>query len=92
MITMRAGSSWVDLGTFSDKVGKEQLFGFFYKVDLKSLVWYIPENFEDSDYEVPETMEALKTLTQQIVDDGGTPWCIGLGSGASNGLACNRLG
>lgn len=80
-----AGSSWVDLGTFADKAGKEQLFGFFYKADLKSLVWYIPENFEDSDYEVPNSMEALKDLTKQIVADGGTPWCIGLGSGAATG-------
>lgn len=80
-----AGSSWVDLGTFADKKGAQHLFGFFYKVDLKSLVWFVPENFEDSDYEVPQTMEALKTLTKQIVEDGGTPWCIGLGSGGATG-------
>ncbi len=80
-----AGSSWVDLGTFANKQGKKELFGFFYKVDLKSLVWYVPENFEDAGYDVPETMEGLKALTQQIVDDGGTPWCIGLGSGAATG-------
>jgi alpha-glucoside transport system substrate-binding protein len=80
-----AGSSWVDLGTFADKKGKEHLFGFFYKVDLKSLVWYVPENFEDSDYEVPNSMEELKDLTKQIVADGGTPWCIGLGSGGATG-------
>ncbi|RKF13232.1 carbohydrate ABC transporter substrate-binding protein [Alginatibacterium sediminis] len=80
-----AGSSWVDLGTYPDKAGNKDLFGFFYKVDLKSLVWFSPENFEDAGYEVPETMEQLKELTQQIVDDGGTPWCIGLGSGGATG-------
>ena len=80
-----AGQSWVDLGTYKNKSGNEQLFGFFYKVDVKSLVWYVPENFEDADYEVPETMEELKALTQQIVDDGETPWCIGLGSGGATG-------
>jgi alpha-glucoside transport system substrate-binding protein len=80
-----AGSSWVDLGTFADKKGDKNLFGFFYKVDLKSLVWFVPENFEDSDYEIPKTMEALKALTKQIVADGGTPWCIGLGSGGATG-------
>ena len=80
-----AGESWVNLGTFADKSGKEQLFGFFFKVDVKSLVWYSPENFEDFDYAVPETMEALKALSKQIVDDGGTPWCIGLGSGGATG-------
>lgn len=80
-----AGQSWVDLGTFPDADGNDQLFGFFYKVDLKSLVWYLPENFEDAGYEVPETMEELKALTERIAADGGTPWCIGLGSGAATG-------
>lgn len=80
-----AGSSWVDLGTFKGKDGKEALYGFFYKVDLKSLVWYVPENFEDAGYDVPQTMEELKALTQQIVKDGETPWCVGLGSGGATG-------
>lgn len=80
-----AGDSWVNLGTYANKDGKEEFFGFFYKVDVKSLVWYVPENFEDADYEIPETMEALKELTDQIVADGGTPWCIGLGSGSATG-------
>lgn len=80
-----AGSSWVDLGTYANKEGKKELYGFFYKVDLKSLVWYVPENFEDAGYEVPETMEELKALTEQIVEDGDTPWCIGIGSGGATG-------
>ncbi len=80
-----AGQSWVDLGTYPDKNGKKQLFGFFFKVDLKSLVWYSPENFEDAGYEIPETMEELKKLSDRIVADGGTPWCIGLGSGGATG-------
>nr|WP_321526023.1 ABC transporter substrate-binding protein [uncultured Cohaesibacter sp.] len=80
-----AGQSWVDLGTYKDKDGKPTFYGFPFKADLKSLVWYIPENFEDAGYEVPQTMEELKALTEQIVADGGTPWCIGLGSGAATG-------
>jgi alpha-glucoside transport system substrate-binding protein len=80
-----AGQSWVDLATFPGKDGTPGLYGFFYKADLKSLVWYVPENFEDAGYEVPKTMEELKALSQQIVDDGGTPWCIGLGSGGATG-------
>jgi len=80
-----AGESWVDLGTYPDADGNDQLYGFFYNVNLKSLVWYVPENFEDAGYEVPSTMEDLKALTEQIVADGETPWCIGLGSGAATG-------
>lgn len=80
-----AGQSWVDLGTYADADGKDQLFGMFYRVDVKSLVWYNPIAFDEAGYDIPETMEELKELTQQIVDDGGTPWCIGLGSGAATG-------
>lgn len=80
-----AGQSWVDLGTYADENGEDQFYGFFYKVDLKSLVWYSPDNFADAGYEVPTTMEELVALSDQIVADGGTPWCIGLGSGDASG-------
>lgn len=80
-----AGQSWVDLSSYKDPGGNTQLFALPWKADLKSLVWYVPENFEDAGYEVPTTMEELKALTEQIVADGGTPWCIGLGSGAATG-------
>ena len=80
-----AGSSWVDLGTYAGADGEEAYYAFAYKVDLKSIVWYLPDNFADAGYEVPETMEALIALSEQIVADGGTPWCIGLGSGDATG-------
>jgi len=80
-----AGQSWVDLGTYAGKDGTDNLYGFFFKADVKSLVWYSPENFEDAGYEIPTSMEDLKSLSDQIVADGGTPWCIGLGSGAATG-------
>ena len=80
-----AGESWVELGTYANAEGNDELFGFFFKVDVKSLVWYSPENFEDAGYDIPESMEELKALTDQIVADGGTPWCIGLGSGGATG-------
>lgn len=80
-----AGQSWVDLGSYKDADGNTQFFAFPYKADVKSLVWYSPENFEDAGYEVPESMEDLKALTEQIAADGETPWCIGLGSGGATG-------
>lgn len=80
-----AGSSWVGLGSYKGKDGATALYAFPYKIDVKSLVWYVPENFEDAGYEVPQTMEDLKALTEKIVADGGTPWCIGLGSGGATG-------
>ncbi|MEM7470180.1 MAG: ABC transporter substrate-binding protein [Pseudomonadota bacterium] len=80
-----AGQSWVDLGTYADQGGADQLYGIFYRVDVKSLVWYSPEAFDEAGYDIPETMEDLKALTAEIADAGETPWCIGLGSGAATG-------
>lgn len=80
-----AGQSWVDIGTAKDKDGKPQFFGFSYKTDVKSLVWYSPENFKDAGYAIPNTMEELIALSDKIVKDGGKPWCIGLGSGGATG-------
>ena len=80
-----AGQSWLDLSSCTGADGSQAMYTFPFKADLKSLVWYVPENFEDAGYEVPEKMEELKALTDQIVADGETPWCIGLGSGAATG-------
>ena len=80
-----AGESWAALSTYAGEDGAEALYAFPYKADVKSLVWYVPENFEDAGYDVPGTMEDLKALTEQIVADGGVPWCIGLGSGGATG-------
>ena len=80
-----AGESWVGYGIYEGPEGEEHFYAFPYKADVKSLVWYVPENFEEAGYEIPETMEDLIALSDQIVEDGGVPWCIGLGSGGATG-------
>lgn len=80
-----AGSSFVSLGTYKDASGTPTFYAVPYKSDLKSLVWYSPDNFADAGYEVPETFEDLQALTEKMVADGNTPWCIGLGSGGATG-------
>ncbi len=74
------GDSWVDIASYDGKV-----YGVFYKVAVKSLVWYNPKAFAAKGYEVPTTWDELIALSDQIVADGGTPWCIGLESGAASG-------
>ena len=49
------------------------------------MVWYSPAAFEAKGYEVPETLEELNALSDQIVADGGTPWCAGIESGVATG-------
>ena len=80
-----AGSSFVSLGTYADASGNPTFYAVPYKSDLKSLVWYSPDNFADAGYEVPKSYEDLKALTEKMVADGNTPWCIGLGSGGATG-------
>lgn len=80
-----AGESWAALGTYPGQDGTPHVYAFPYKADVKSLVWYVPENFEDAGYEIPETYEDLKALTEQIAAEGETPWCIGLAAGGATG-------
>jgi alpha-glucoside transport system substrate-binding protein len=83
--TLAAGESWASMATYPGPDGEEHIYGVFYGTDVKSLVWHSPEAFEEAGYEIPETLEELKALTDRIVEDGGTPWCIGLGAGAGTG-------
>ena len=71
-----AGQSWIDLSTYADENGNDQFYAIFFRTNVKSLVWYSPDNFEDNGYEVPTTMEDLIALSEQMASDGNTPWCI----------------
>lgn len=51
------------------------------KADLKSLVWYQPALFAEKGYTVPETWDELKELTNTMIANGDTPWCVGIDSG-----------
>ena len=57
------------------------------KADLKSLVWYRPADFTAAGYTVPTTWDELKTLTDTMIADGNTPWCVGIESGGATGWA-----
>lgn len=83
--TYAAGESWVDLSTYEGPDGEENFYAIFYNVNLKSLVWYVPAEFEDAGYEIPQTWDELIALSDQIVADGTSPWCLGIGSQAATG-------
>jgi alpha-glucoside transport system substrate-binding protein len=80
-----AGASWAALGQFAGPDGTVAQYGFPYKQEFKSLVWYSPDNFAEKGYAVPETFEDLLALQEKIKADGGTPWCIGIESGGATG-------
>lgn len=71
--------------TFGQVDGEQ--YGVTVKTDLKSLVWYKPGRFAEAGYEVPTSWEGLKDLTDQMIADGETPWCVGIESGGATGWA-----
>ena len=52
---------------------------------VKSLVWYPKDDFDKAGYKVPQTWDEMLALSDQIVADGDTPWCIGIESQAATG-------
>jgi alpha-glucoside transport system substrate-binding protein len=72
--------AFVDLASVGD-----QIYGLFISADVKSLVWYNPKAFAAKGYEVPTSWAELIDLCNRIVADGGTPWALGMESGAASG-------
>ncbi|MCI3921418.1 ABC transporter substrate-binding protein [Paenibacillus sp. TRM 82003] len=77
--------SWLDMSMMDAADGKEIMAGVWHRVNAKSLVWYPKREFEEAGYEIPETWDDLIALSNQMVEDGVAPWCIGIESGAATG-------
>jgi alpha-glucoside transport system substrate-binding protein len=71
---------WLGLSTLEG-----ENYGVWYRASVKSLVWYNPQEFKKAGYEVPKTWDEMVALSDQIVKDGKTPWCLGMESGDSTG-------
>jgi alpha-glucoside transport system substrate-binding protein len=84
----------IDVGALEEAYG-EYLFslvevdgehyGIPTNVNLKSMVWYPKDDFDAAGYQVPTTWDEMLALSDQIVADGGTPWCVGFESGGATG-------
>ena len=84
----------IDVGALQEAYG-EYLFslvevdgehyGIPTNVNLKSMVWYPKDDFDAAGYQVPTTWDEMLALSDQIVADGGTPWCVGFESGGATG-------
>lgn len=71
---------WLDLATIDG-----DLYGVWLRASVKSLVWYNPQEFAAQGYEVPTTWDEMIALSDQIVAEGETPWCLGMESGDATG-------
>jgi alpha-glucoside transport system substrate-binding protein len=77
--------SWRDMAMMTGPDGEEITAGIWSRYNGKSLVWYPKQAFEAAGYTVPTTWEELIALSDQIVADGDTPWCVGIESGVATG-------
>ena len=80
----------VDEGWTEDWKNYGTVDGEFYGAPLgsnvKSFVWYAPAMFEEGGYEVPTTLDDLKSLSDDIAGAGDVkPWCAGIESGVATG-------
>ena len=76
--------AWQALAKMTGPSG-EIAAGIWARANGKSFVFYPKKAFDEAGYKVPETWDEMMALTQQIADDGDTPWCIGIESGAATG-------
>ncbi|NQY56348.1 MAG: carbohydrate ABC transporter substrate-binding protein [Ilumatobacteraceae bacterium] len=78
---------WIaDFQIFGEVDGTQ--YGVPNKTDLKSLVWYVPDAFEEAGYEVPETLDDFLALVDEMAAAGGPkPLCVGIESGQATGWA-----
>ncbi|MBK5228277.1 MAG: carbohydrate ABC transporter substrate-binding protein [Actinobacteria bacterium] len=74
------GEYFMSLGEFEGKH-----YGVPTNINLKSMVWYPKDDFDAAGYEVPATWEELLALSDQILADGSTPWCVGYESDTATG-------
>ncbi len=70
----------VQLTTVGGKV-----YGSWWSVDPKSIVWYSPRQFRSRDLPVPNTWDELLSLTDRIAQSGTAPWCLGVRDGGATG-------
>jgi len=77
--------SWIEMSTLPGPDGKPVIAGVWHHFNGKDLVWYPKKAFDAAGYKVPSTWDELMALTDQIAENAGTPWCIGIGSGDATG-------
>jgi alpha-glucoside transport system substrate-binding protein len=74
------GEYFLSLGEFEG-----EHYGLPTNINLKSMIWYPKDDFDAAGYAVPTTFDELIALSDQILADGSTPWCVGFESGGATG-------
>ena len=71
-----------EVGDFFVQAGSvgSRLVGVPTMLHTKGLVWYPMPEFADAGYAVPRSWDELVQLTERLIADGRTPWCVGFES------------
>lgn len=77
--------AWLDLAQMKNKDGSTFTAGIWARANGKDIVYYPKAAFDAAGYKIPTTWDEMMTLSNQIISDGDTPWCIGIESGAATG-------
>lgn len=98
MIAFAENGDLVDLGTFLDPEAltsqydeallggvtvEGRLSGIYTAVNLEGLIWYNANTYDGPTG--PASFAELQDWANGVADEGTTPWCIGLESGAASG-------
>ncbi|RFS45577.1 ABC transporter substrate-binding protein [Micromonospora craniellae] len=68
--------AWQELGTVDG-----QLYGLYFKVANKSVIWYRTDSFADAGVEPPATWEEFRTVSTTLADSGVAPMVAAGGDG-----------
>lgn len=77
-------TSWLDMTRMEGPNGTMNA-GIWQSVNAKSFIWYPVAEFEEMGYEIPTTWDELIALSNQMVEDGYSPFTLGIESGEATG-------
>lgn len=73
------------VGTLETYEYEGETYAIQAKSDFKSIVWYNTTVFADGGYAIPTTLDELWALSDEMIANGQTPWCVGIESGPATG-------
>jgi alpha-glucoside transport system substrate-binding protein len=72
---------WKEIGSVDGR-----WLGLPVRVDVGTIIWFSPENFEKFGYQVPTTVNAFLSQVDKMASDGHVPFSMGFESGDSTGM------
>jgi alpha-glucoside transport system substrate-binding protein len=74
------GEFFMSMGEYNGKH-----YGMPTNINFKSMIWYPKDDFDKAGYKIPKTWDEMIALSNQMVANGQTPWCVGFESGTATG-------